>query len=26
VKESDVRAQVGISLNLDSFFADPSRK
>ncbi len=26
LKESDVRAQVGISLNLDSFFADPSKR
>ncbi len=26
IKESDVRGQIGISLNLDSLFADPSRK
>ena len=26
IKESDVRGQIGISLNLDSVFADPSKK
>ncbi len=26
IKESDVRGQIGISLNLDSLFADPSKK
>jgi hypothetical protein len=26
IKESDVRGQVGVSLNLDSLFADPSKK
>jgi hypothetical protein len=26
IKESDVRGQVGISLNLDSLFADPARR